>query len=409
MKKNVLFLILLLMSNLGFAQIKKPFDTFQIGRASSSADKAFIFDTNDGAANPKLEVEVISKMLKYDKNIFRVGDGAAGLKEYRFDTTGGTDASLSADFTTGDLSYNKDNFSIGDGTDTNKGFSFNIGGSNPGLRWNTSTQKVEVTHDGGSYAEVGGGGSAPVLVNATQTGSIGPAPAFVHASANSDIVLTLPLSASSVGQIVEVSVETNSATNTITVAADGSDTIGTSATSVKMVAEGQKLRLLGLGNGKWLPQDIPDQVVWIKDIKASGTQGGGYSTGSDWVTRDLNNMEGDEEIVTSLSANEFTLEKGVYRIKAYVPGYAISLHKGRLYNVTNSTVDIWGSAARSDGSALTTTNSIVSGLLKATTTNSFRLETKGSTTKTTDGLGRASSFSGADEIYTIIRIERLSL
>ena len=157
---NKFIFILLFFATVLFAQDKRPVDTFQIGKASSSANKAFIFNTNDGVANPKLSVEQASKLMFYDKNAFRVGDGAPGTKEYRFDTTNSPDASLKVDFTTENLEYNKNSFAIGDGTDTDKFMLFLIGGNNPGFKYDSASSKILVSNDGTTFKGLGGGGGA---------------------------------------------------------------------------------------------------------------------------------------------------------------------------------------------------------------------------------------------------------
>jgi len=143
MKKLLLLLFLVLISFNAFGQGKLTNDTYKIGRKSTSVDKGFIFETNDGASNKKFTIEQSSKLLKFDGNQFRIGDGSAGNKELRFNTTGGTDASFLVDFTTEDLTFNKNGFTLGDGAATNKTFTFDIGGSNPIMTINASTNEFE--------------------------------------------------------------------------------------------------------------------------------------------------------------------------------------------------------------------------------------------------------------------------
>lgn len=46
---------------------------------------------------------------------------------------------------------------VGDGTAANHSVSFDIGGSNPGIRWNNTSGEVETTTDGATYASVSSG------------------------------------------------------------------------------------------------------------------------------------------------------------------------------------------------------------------------------------------------------------
>ena len=52
-----------------------PNNEYKLGNGSSTSDKGFIFDTGDGASNPKLKVSDSGQLI-YDKNTFKLGDGA---------------------------------------------------------------------------------------------------------------------------------------------------------------------------------------------------------------------------------------------------------------------------------------------------------------------------------------------
>ena len=46
--------------------------------------------------------------------------------------------------------------SVGDGTSSAHGISFNIGGSNPLLRWNTTTSQIDISNDGTAFSSLSG-------------------------------------------------------------------------------------------------------------------------------------------------------------------------------------------------------------------------------------------------------------
>ena len=77
------------------------------------------------------------------------------------------------------------------------------------------------------------------------------------------------------------------------------------------------------------------KVMYVKDVKASGTAGGGCTSGS-WVQRDINTITGDA--FGSVAANVLTLPVGEYEIEITTPGAETDGTKSKLEN-TSDTVD----------------------------------------------------------------------
>lgn len=75
----------------------------------------------------------------------------------------------------------------------------------------------------------------------------------------------------------------------------------------------------------------------IQDQKASGTGGGTTGGAVTTYTRDLNTIvSDDDDIITSLVANQITIEPGNYSFNAFAPGYKIAGHHLRLYSITDA-------------------------------------------------------------------------
>lgn len=143
------------------------------------------------------------------------------------------------------------------------------------------------------------------------------------------------------------------------------------------------------------------KVAYLKDVQTSGTNGGGFTSGS-WQTRALNTVEGDDHIVT-LSSNQFTLKAGTYDIEAEAPANSVDDHKLRLRNITDSTDDIIGQVSRA---TTTNTHMVAASLVGRIVINAdktFELQHRCTTTKATDGFGRAASF-GVSEVFAQIKI-----
>lgn len=146
------------------------------------------------------------------------------------------------------------------------------------------------------------------------------------------------------------------------------------------------------------------QVAYLKDVKASGTAGGTFTSGS-YQTRTLNTVEGDTSIVT-LAANQFVLSSGVYDIEASASAYLVTGHKLKIYNITDSTDSIIG-IVKFDNDGGTVAQAQLAGRIVITSTKTFELRHRSSTTRATDGFGVATTF-GDSEVYSIVKITKIS-
>lgn len=146
------------------------------------------------------------------------------------------------------------------------------------------------------------------------------------------------------------------------------------------------------------------RVAYIKDVKSSGTAGGTFTSGS-YQTRTLNTLEGDQSFV-SLSSNQFTLQPGTYQIEASAPAFAVSQHKAKLRNITDSTDTIVGTAEYANTVSGHSICSLVAGTFSITSTKIFEIQHRAAATRATNGFGEGSSF-GDSEVYTVVKIEKV--
>ena len=147
----------------------------------------------------------------------------------------------------------------------------------------------------------------------------------------------------------------------------------------------------------------PEQVCRISDQKASGTNGGTFTSGS-WQTRTLNTVEGDTSFVT-LSANQITLPPGKYNIFAKAPGYVIGFNKAKLYSITDSADVIMGTSEYSVASV--TNASTLSGTLNLSATKTYELRHYCTTTGSSNGFGQSAVTGGTVEVFSDILITKL--
>lgn len=146
------------------------------------------------------------------------------------------------------------------------------------------------------------------------------------------------------------------------------------------------------------------QTCYIKDVKATTTDGGTFTSGA-WQTRDLNDLSGDTGWV-SLSSNQFTLDAGKYEIEVCVPAVDVDYHQAVIYNITDSTFDVIGTSAGIGTSSVFTSTSDIKDQIEISSSKTYEIQHRCSSTKSTLGFGSANSF-GQDEVYTQVKITKV--
>ncbi len=146
--------------------------------------------------------------------------------------------------------------------------------------------------------------------------------------------------------------------------------------------------------------------VIISDEKSSGTQSGTCTSGS-YQTRTLNTIVKTGPSFSSLSANQFILQIGQYRIKARGSAHKVDGHKIRIQNITDATAELIGETADSSTADNTTSVSTVSGIITLTAAKTFELQHRCNVTRSTDGFGDPAGH-GNVEVYALIEIIKLN-
>jgi hypothetical protein len=154
------------------------------------------------------------------------------------------------------------------------------------------------------------------------------------------------------------------------------------------------------------PASASTQVATFTDEKASGTDGGTFTSGA-WRTRDLNTTVFNNITSCSLSSNQISLPAGTYMVNAQAPGFDISQGQTRLYNITDSSVTIAGASTYcAAGSSDATAPSLVLGAFTIAGTKTFELQHRAGETQATNGFGVATGF-GDNNVYSQITITKV--
>lgn len=158
----------------------------------------------------------------------------------------------------------------------------------------------------------------------------------------------------------------------------------------------------GGGGGDFLETN---EVIHVRDEKATGTHGGSSSAGDN--IRTLNTVVTNTIADASLASNQVTLPAGTYLIDAW--GIAMRSNQTRafLYNITDVAVELLGSVEYSGQSDTTALPALVRGQFTITAEKDFELRQYFNNATATIGLGNRSN-DGRTEIYSDVYIRKIN-
>ena len=144
-------------------------------------------------------------------------------------------------------------------------------------------------------------------------------------------------------------------------------------------------------------------VQRVAYLKESTT---GTFTGGAWRTRALDTISGDTEIV-SLSASQFTLQPGKYKIVASAPAYNVDRHVIRLYNVTDGVQTSLGTSEFTSTTAPEVYNrSFIYDTVELISPKTFEIQHQSQGTNASVGFGVGNGYGGAD-YFTVVEITKI--
>lgn len=149
---------------------------------------------------------------------------------------------------------------------------------------------------------------------------------------------------------------------------------------------------------------VEGQYICIRDEKASGTNGGTFTSGA-WQTRDLNTEVSDVGGYASVASNQITLGAGTYLANIRCPAYQVSRHKARLQNITDGTTVLLGTSEVTAAVSVTT-ESKVCGIFTLAASKVLEVQHYCSGTLASTGFGLPASF-GVNEVYTTVELIRI--
>ena len=148
-------------------------------------------------------------------------------------------------------------------------------------------------------------------------------------------------------------------------------------------------------------------LLHVRDEKSNQTGGGTFTSGA-WQTRTLNTSMTNEISGASLSSNQITLPSGTYFIHASASVYYVDQHKLKLRNTTDSSDTLIGTSMYSGNATETSTTSFVIGRFTIAAQKTFELQHRCATTKSSNGFGVPSTWSGEVEVYADVQIWKVA-
>lgn len=174
-------------------------------------------------------------------------------------------------------------------------------------------------------------------------------------------------------------------------------------------ATGQVLTVTG-GVPVWAATVAPLPRALFSQVEAVNVAGGTFTFGA-WRTRVLNTEVYDSNAFASLASNRITLPAGTYYLSAMGTVHvAVLAHRMKLYNIT-AAADVPNCVSLSGVSVATNTNLtvyIAPVLATFGVTTQIELQHRCSTTRATDGFGRASNIGAYPEAYAYVLVEKVS-
>lgn len=155
----------------------------------------------------------------------------------------------------------------------------------------------------------------------------------------------------------------------------------------------------------------PDPLVSVPYIKLSdeksGTTGGGTSVAGS-QTRVLNTKNHDTHSICTLSANQFTLPAGTYRIQASAPAYNGGRHVAALYNVTDALYVVTGTSTYAPSSN-DQTESWVRGQFTIAASKTFELRHFIGVASASFGLGVDNGTTTyGNQVYSVVELWKVA-
>lgn len=151
------------------------------------------------------------------------------------------------------------------------------------------------------------------------------------------------------------------------------------------------------------------QSWYIKEQKPSNVHGGNFDSNC-WIPRKFNVFDGIVGMgVCLVGDGSLQIEPGEYNIEGHAPALGVGQHQVRFQNLTDNITESFGTSECSYSDEQCSSSKIAFHLfVNQQNSKIFQLQHKCSGGRPGDGFGRATGFSDTNEIYSVIRVQKLA-
>lgn len=226
--------------------------------------------------------------------------------------------------------------------------------------------------------------------------------ALIVVDATSAVQITLPPIAQDViGESIEITVSDATSDTTVipasgTISGDSSVVIYTKDIISRFTVD---------TSTSWVWVNNQNTYIKLSDVKSSGVSGGTSSAGNNIRTLNTKSFDAGGNCTLDGGFLKFTLLAGTYRISASVPAYRAGRHQAVLYNITDSAVEITGTAERSETGG-TQTRSFMQDEFTIASSKEFRIDHWFESGVASTGLGIGAG-AGYVNLYTVVELWKL--
>ena len=154
--------------------------------------------------------------------------------------------------------------------------------------------------------------------------------------------------------------------------------------------------------------NIDKKTMFLKDLKAPATAGGGAS-GNTTATRILNTLTGNASFL-SLASNQFRLLPGRYLLKCSAPAYGVDSHQAFLYNASDLSYHTDGESIYASNSYTVQNDSHIYAEIIIGVSLVFEIKHYTQTISSPSGFGVAAAVGtnpSSNEVYTQVQIDKI--
>lgn len=149
------------------------------------------------------------------------------------------------------------------------------------------------------------------------------------------------------------------------------------------------------------------QVWCIRDERPAKVDGGTFECNK-WIPRHFNVIDGIIGMGVGITDDTIiNIDVGTYIVDVSCPALGVGFHQIRFQNLTNQITEVFGTTTCSHSDEHQTRSEISFHLNVLDMTKQYQIQHRCSGGRPGDGFGKASSFEDTNEIYSMMKIQKV--